>query len=641
MVGSVTFEELRMSGALPSPKGVALAVLEICRRDDSTLDELVRVIMTDPALSGRLIRQANVAAAAGGRAVVSVQDAVRRLGMGLVRQLALGFALIDGYSQGNCERFDYRGFWSHSLLTGLAMQSLASRLRIGPPDDLFACGLLARIGRLALATAYPGPYGEVLAGVGEGTDVELVAAEDAALHIDHNGLGCAMLADWGFPPALVEPVGFHEAPERAPFPEGSRGFLLTHALALAVRIADLGTAAESERPRRMPELLLCAGRVGLDTDALGEMIDPLFVLWREWGELLDVETGRLPAFAAIAEATPALPAQVGAGEPLRVLVVDDEASVRGLLETMLGQECGHVVRSAANGREALAVAVDFRPQVVITDWYMPEMDGIELCRSLRSSDWGRAIYVVMLTVASGEDRLVEAFAVGVDDFVAKPVSLRAIQARMRAAARYVRLHEEWERDRAQLKRFASELAVSNRKLEQAALTDALTGLPNRRAGIGVLAQAWSASRRTDQPLAVMMIDVDRFKEINDVRGHAVGDTVLVQIARALRKGARRDDWLCRMGGEEFLVVCPNTALSAAAQSAERLRRAIAGLEIEADGVRFGVTVSIGLAARETETANADSLIAAADKALYAAKHGGRNRCCLTHDGRTHLGPAAR
>ena len=154
-------EQLKISGQLPSPRGVALAVLELSRRENATLGEIARVVQTDPALSGRLIKLANTATRIS-RPVVSVQEAVVRQGMNTVRQLALGFSLLDQYRSGACKAFDYQAYWSHSLLMGLAMQALGERVRVAAADELFVCGLLAQVGQLALATAYPDEYNILL-----------------------------------------------------------------------------------------------------------------------------------------------------------------------------------------------------------------------------------------------------------------------------------------------------------------------------------------------------------------------------------------------------------------------------------------------------------------------------------------------
>ncbi len=212
--------------------------------------------------------------------------------------------------------------------------------------------------------------------------------------------------------------------------------------------------------------------------------------------------------------------------------------------------------------------------------------------------------------------------------------MRGLNARMRAALHYVKLLEAWENDRARLKQFAAELAVSNRRFESAALTDVLTGLPNRRAGMEALGREWSASSRTGQPVAALMIDVDLFKSINDRHGHAVGDQVLQQVARALQSAARKDESISRLGGEEFLVVCHDTDAKAALLAAERLRKVVQALKISVVGVDIQTSVSIGVAIRESGMETADDVMRAADKALYAAKHAGRNRVGLFARGET-------
>ncbi|HMZ30285.1 MAG TPA: GGDEF domain-containing protein, partial [Thauera aminoaromatica] len=220
----------------------------------------------------------------------------------------------------------------------------------------------------------------------------------------------------------------------------------------------------------------------------------------------------------------------------------------------------------------------------------------------------------------------------------KPVNVRTLRARLRAARHYVQLLEAWERDRAQLKQFAAELAISNRRLAHAAMTDLLTNLPNRRSGMNALAKAWAASSRFEQPLSVMMLDIDHFKRINDSHGHAVGDTVLRDVAQAIQQSARKDDSMCRMGGEEFLVICPNTDLKAAVQAAERLRRMVERLRIQAGETEIQTSVSIGVATREVGMTETDALVNAADRALYRAKQAGRNRSCVVVQGQMRCFP---
>jgi diguanylate cyclase (GGDEF)-like protein len=213
----------------------------------------------------------------------------------------------------------------------------------------------------------------------------------------------------------------------------------------------------------------------------------------------------------------------------------------------------------------------------------------------------------------------------VDDFVTKPFSPRVLLARLSAGQRVVHLQEEAARDSQNLRRFATELAVANRRLRQAALTDPLTGLPNRRYAMERMEQEWAASNRNQRPLSLMMIDLDRFKLVNDTHGHDVGDMVLRQTALLLRKAARTEDVICRLGGEEFLVISPDTPLIAASRLGDRLRKAIGDTPVMLGTLRYPVTVSVGVAERTPVMTRFDELLKAADQVLYHAKRMGGNR----------------
>lgn len=628
-------EQLRLNGQLPSPKGVALAIMEICRREDASIEAITRVVQADPALAARLLRLANAAVFRAARPVAAVPDAVTRLGMAAVRQVAVGFSMVDQYRHGQCAAFDYDRFWSHSLLMAVAMQALAARSRAGSPDEMFTCGLMARIGCLALATIYPAEYDALLRQCPNERD--LASLERQHLRADHHEFTAAILEDCGVPHALIEPLIHHEAPEAAGFTEGSRPYQLAHLFHHGKRIADMGLAPEAERNGIISELMLLGGKLGLDASEQGSLIDGIVGQWREWSEMLKVPADALPSFEAMAAPPPPKSPEMQAIHPsMRVLLVEDDRASRLMMETVLAKMVGPNIHSASNGSEALAMALEIMPQIVVTDWLMPVMDGIEFCKALRATEWGQSMYVIMLTGVDAEDEVTRAFEAGVDDYVTKPLNVRSLRARMRAALHYVQLLEAWESDRAKLKQFTAELAISNRKLEHYAMTDLLTGLPNRRAGMDVLGQAWSGANRSGHGLAVMMIDIDRFKSVNDTHGHAVGDRVLTQVGKLIRSSARRDDHVSRIGGEEFLVICHNADVRSTVHAAERLRHKVGSEVIEADGVGLKTSVSIGVASKEDGMASADALIAAADRALYAAKQNGRDRTCLNAGGKLLL-----
>jgi len=192
----------------------------------------------------------------------------------------------------------------------------------------------------------------------------------------------------------------------------------------------------------------------------------------------------------------------------------------------------------------------------------------------------------------------------------------------------VQLQEELAFDREQLVRFSNELSAANKRLQQQALSDALTELPNRRFAMERLEQEWALTRRGERALSCMMLDIDHFKKINDTFGHQLGDEALKQVADALRKTARAQDVVCRYGGEEFLVICPDTGATAAYQAAERMRVSVESLRMLApDGRCVPLTISIGVAEKEGAMAEMEKLINRADDICTPPKSRGATAPC--------------
>jgi len=616
-------EQLEMSIQLPTPKGVALAVLELARRENVTLAEIARVIQTDPALSGRLIKLANTGTRIT-RPVVSIQEAVARQGMATVRQLALGFSLLDQYRSGYCKAFDYQAYWSHSLLMGLTMQALGERVRIAAADEMFICGLLAQVGQLALATAYPDEYNTVLTDYRADGLQSLAAHERIHLETDHTELGNVLMGNWGIPRAFTSPIAQYETPAPTHFPHDSRSTSFTLMLRLSHRLADLGMAEADNRSRLAKEWMSLATELDIPLEASGIFIDEVIASWRDWGMLLNIPTASLPHFT---EPTQRADESTAKQSPLRILVADGNPLTRRRTMGLLVEEGGHFVYPADDGNAALALAMEVLPHVIIAHYNLPRLNGPDLCQALRATNEGQRMHILLMADDHDEEHLASAYEAGADAYTPSAISAIGLRARLHSAQRLVQLQNSWSKDRAQLRQTAAELAVANRRLANAALTDLLTGLPNRRSAMDQLAQAWSAATRSGSPLAVMVIDIDHFKQINDTYGHASGDIVLREAANSLRASARREDSVCRIGGEEFLVICPNTDLKSAKQSAERLRANLEARRIPIGEIEQGITTSIGVAVRETGTVDIDALVSTADQALYLAKQAGRNQVC--------------
>lgn len=637
------FAQLKATGELPSPRGIALAVIRITQHEDVSMPELARVIKGDPAFVGRLVKAANGLVGRQRRAVVSVHEALMVLGLPAVRTMALGFSLLSSYRKGNCAGFDYERFWSSSLLMALAMQSLAQRLHAGAADEAFSVGLMARIGELAMASVYPVEFSRLLLEAKRSPDRRLLDLEQNALAMTHRELGAAMLNDWGLPTVFSAPVCFFEQPDKAPFAAESRESILMQCLILARAIAEICLAPENEQPALMGMALKLALRLGHTRESFVQDCVEIGQQWVEWGRLLQLTTVSPLSFAdfdldsapdaasreQVATAEHSVPrapttAHGSTASGLRILVADGNRPSRELLKGMFADQ-GHRVFEAENGLHLIERAFELQPHLMVLDSGLPAVEGCRMIRSIRATQVGRSMYILLLTQADDEAAAIEMFESGADDFVARPINPRILMARLKAGQRVVRLQQELERDREEVRHFAAELAISNRRLQEAALTDALTGFPNRRYAIDRMQQEWTTASRSRRALSCMVIDLDGFKLINDTYGHDVGDMVLRQTADALRGALRGQDVICRTGGDEFLVICPETELEAAMVCGERLRAAVDALVIETGGPMLGLTISVGAAIRDETMADLDALIKQADRSAYLAKRQGRNR----------------
>jgi len=311
-------------------------------------------------------------------------------------------------------------------------------------------------------------------------------------------------------------------------------------------------------------------------------------------------------------------------EPLKILAVDDDPMTLTGLKKML-EDGGKKVYTADNGDDALSMALETLPDMIITDWRMPKVNGIDLCRIIRSTSLTKHIYIIMLTGKESDDEHIQALDAGADDFVVKPFTPRVLAARTNSGERIIRFQQKIRHDHEVIQKYAARLAAANRKLETMAMTDALTGLPNRRSALNRLHEEVSESRRHNTPLSCIIIDIDHFKLINDGFGHDVGDRVLKEIADIFSTTARSYDMVSRIGGEEFLVICARSALAESRQLAERLRQAIHTMQLNFEDNIIKTTVSLGVASWSEEMTSGEDMTKAADRALYRAKQLGRNR----------------
>jgi two-component system cell cycle response regulator len=297
---------------------------------------------------------------------------------------------------------------------------------------------------------------------------------------------------------------------------------------------------------------------------------------------------------------------------MKVLIAEDDPISRRMLATFL-VKWGYEVVVACQGEEAWGVLQGKdAPRLAVLDWMMPGKDGTELCRCVRRRKGQPYTYILLLTARGQKKDTVEGLEAGADDYVTKPFDPYELRARLRAGRRIVELQEQ--------------LLLAREALRDQASKDPLTGLWNRKAILGILRKEVARASRTRSPLAVTMIDVDRFKAINDTYGHPAGDAVLRETARRLRSAMRTYDALGRYGGDEFLAVVPACDTQEAPHFAESFRARIDRKAMEIPEGVVPVTLSLGVAVvGSLREVSADALVRAADAALYRAKMGGRNR----------------
>ena len=303
-------------------------------------------------------------------------------------------------------------------------------------------------------------------------------------------------------------------------------------------------------------------------------------------------------------------------EPAPIILLAEDDPVTRMLMTRFLKKAGYEVDAVANGSDALDRMTARYYPMLVTDWEMPEMDGVALCKAVRNLQLDGYVYALLLTARDAKEHIITGLEAGADDYLIKPVHEPELIARLNTGRRILNLEHS--------------LRAANQRNRILSITDALTGSFNRRYLMEQLPREVERCRRYAYPLSVLMCDIDYFKQINDERGHAAGDDVLQQFAARAQKSLRSNsDWVSRYGGEEFLIVLPETSHEGAVAVAEKIRTVIAATPFTTRAGDAHVTASFGVASTGPSgpdlTLKVDALIRLADECLYRSKREGRDR----------------
>lgn len=298
---------------------------------------------------------------------------------------------------------------------------------------------------------------------------------------------------------------------------------------------------------------------------------------------------------------------------MKLLIADDSKVSRMMLSTIT-KTWGYEVILAEDGEQAWQIMqADDAPQLLLLDWEMPKMNGIEVCERVIAKNSENPAYIMLLTSRTGSDDIVEGLSKGASDYLSKPFDSAELKVRLQVGKRMLELQDK--------------LNIALQELTKLASHDSLTGLLNRRAIMEVLPKEVSRAERQKQTLCIGMCDIDHFKNINDTYGHLVGDEVLKEVTKRMEYSLRDHDLLGRYGGEEFLVITPVDSAKNGTIVYQRICQTVSAQPIEIDDFSISVTISCGVTSYSPENndKNIAKLLATADEALYQAKDAGRNQ----------------
>ena len=601
--------QIQALGQLPSPSHTAIRLFSLLKSGESGLKDIVAVVKSDPTLTVRLLRLANRPGNGAVRPAVAVEEALVRLGLNAAVHLAAGLSVLDeALTNHSGEVSAYLDLCRCSLAAAVTSEWLCSQPGIpAGAAEMFTCALLARVGQLALLRFYPEAYSGFMASTGN-VD-ELIRLEHQNFGIDHVTIGSALLNDWGFPAVLVEVIRMAASAleDRA---GNERKVIMAQVLHASWEVAPLLVAGTTEPLIPVVRSALATLGVATSDEEVQRAVVRLQKGWEVWCREHGFEAtapvasreGEVAGHAAgAASVSVVFYAEPCALKPAWIAAL--EAAGYRVVEASTLEESG---RQLAGGRAEILLAMVHRQTLYVH------------AATLSAMVTGNGHAALLLHDVQDEQEHAELLLLGMDAILPLDVSPALLCSQVTHAARRIQAYRLLESERSAHRKLLSQLAVTTRKLHRQTLTDPLTGLANRRMADAFLTRHWAQAERRRTTLSCLLIDLDNFKRINDAYGHDAGDRVLQELASILKRQVRQEDLAVRLGGDEFLMVCPLATEADMEVLRKRLLAAAAQVTLETGPLVF----STGIAQRDPLTMKSPGdLLRVADQKLISVKRG--------------------
>lgn len=597
--------ELKDLNNLPSPRGVGIKIMKLMQEDNFNLTDLVELLKLDPVLSAKIIQFANLPIYKKGKITLDIHEAVKTIGLNVALQIALSFSIMQNASKSNFN-FDYNYYWKSSLFQALTLKKISAQLKLGKSEEFFICGLLANIGLLALMETYSDEYEDIFMVYSMEDNLDILKKEKELFGINHLDVSALLFKDWGMPKHFVNALSHDVADiDVATLDVGKK-------TALALQLSFLAGhyyCATKKRESILAGLLSIASVLGIDKS---QIIEYGKTVEKEWVEL-----------AAVYE----LEAQIDEfnrdiwdiNQAFKNINVFSSLKYENFFDS---QEYNfHLIDNTQKLIESLLIAK--RAELVVLDISNDKKMSLEVLSLIRETESLKDLYVIGVGPKLDQKEYLEYLRSGLDEYLYDTLNTDEFNLRLKSIKRVISLQNAMKNQKDHAEKHVRELEIINRKLEKANAIDTLTGLPNRLSFTKKIEDI-VAKKEHYKNAAVLFIDLDGFKNVNDTYGHDFGDDLLLAIAERIKECVSGLT-LYRMGGDEFSLIVTNYQNQGQIEKLSQVLLEKIAQTYQVNNYAIRISSSIGICTYPENGNTIDNLTKYADIAMFEAKRNGKDQ----------------